>query len=120
MAYQGTTAASTASNPPRVLVPNLGGLPGSTQLSTGVGGGMSPYRMQGGALWFYSSSDPHATVSTGNYFTDGQKLGMRVGDVVLGLYWTTQGSSVEIYMNAIKSVTTAGASFSTSATLTST
>lgn len=114
MTYYGTTAASTNSNPPRLLVERLGGLAASTQLSTAVGGGMSPYRMQAGGLWIYNSSDPVATVKGANYFSDGDRLGMRPGDVVISVYWTTLGSSQTVSMNVVNSVTTNGASLSTS------
>lgn len=120
MAYAGTTAASTASNPPRELVPRIGGLPASTQLSTAVGGGQNPWRMQTGGLWLYASSHGSTAVTASNFFTDGLQLGMRVGDVVLGVSWTTLGSSCELFASVVNSVTTAGASLSTSARISST
>lgn len=120
MAYSGTTELSTASNPPRLLIPRIGGLPASTQLSTAVGGGEDPWRMQTGAVWMYASSHPSTDVSELNFFTDGLQLGMRSGDALMSISWTTLGSSAEILWGVVNSVTTAGASLSTSARLTST
>lgn len=114
MTYLGTTAASTASNPPRLLIPRLGGLVGSTQLSTAAGGGENPYRVQAGGFWLYASSDPVGTVKTSGYFSDGDRLGMKVGDVVMSVFWTTLGSSKEVSIDVVDQVTTAGASLSTS------
>ncbi len=37
----------------------------------------------GGKLWYYESADPIATVNTSGYFTNGYKLGLRVGDTVI-------------------------------------
>lgn len=111
MAYSGSTAASTVANPPRLLIPRLGGLPNSTELSTAVG--TNPYREQGGALWYYSSSDPPATVTASGYFTDARELGMRPGDIVMGIGWTTLGSSVHMFIAPVFAVSTNGAEIST-------
>lgn len=124
MAYTGTTAASTASNPPRELIPRMGGLAAqTTQLTTaaaGTGGGQDPYRMQTGGLWLYASSEASTAVTAANYFTDAKRLGMRPGDVIFGVSWTTLGSSAELFVSVVNSVTTAGASLSTSARISST
>lgn len=55
--------AYATTNPPHVLVPSLGG--------------------KGPAVWGYESADARATVNGADYFTDGDALGMKVGDVVL-------------------------------------
>jgi hypothetical protein len=121
MAYAGTTAASTASNPPRLLIPRVGGVPGSSRLSTASGGGMDPWRMQTGAVWLYASSHPTATVAATGFFTDGEKLGMRPGDLMFTVKWTTAGSSVTVALGVIQRISTAGAaSLSTSVQITST
>ena len=117
MAYQGTTAASTVSNPPRMLIPRLGG-PTSTQLSTGVG--TNTYREQGGGIWFYSSSHGSTEVMDTNFFTDAWYLGIRPGDLLFGVQWTTLGSSLVTYFVAFRSVSTAGANLSTGGSVTST
>lgn len=36
-----------------------------------------------GAVWLYKSADDDATVNGTDYFTNGQDLGMQVGDIVL-------------------------------------
>lgn len=57
-----------------------------------------PFLIAGGMgaaprLWMYSSADAAATVDGSGYFTDGYRLGMRAGDLVLvynstGTIWT--------------------------------
>lgn len=39
----------------------------------------------GPRMWFYTSTDAVTTVRVSGYFTDGYKLGMRAGDIVLVL-----------------------------------
>lgn len=49
----------------------------------------------GPALWIYNSADIHGTVSGAAYFTNGKKLGMKVGDhVVVGKTTATIGSTL--------------------------
>lgn len=55
---------------------------------------------QGGSVWAYSSSDPHATVEGAGYFAgtgygspSSNSVGMRVGDLVVALSVSTAGSS---------------------------
>ena len=49
----------------------------------------------GPALWIYNSTDVHGTVSGAQYFANGKKLGMRVGDhVVVGKTSATIGSTL--------------------------
>lgn len=118
MAYQSSTNGSSVANPPRCLIPKFGGIPNSTQLSTAVG--VNVYRDQGGAVWLYSSSHGSTEVMASNFFSDAQNLGMRPGDIVLGMQWTTLGSSIVMYIGGIASVSTAGANLSTGGTITST
>jgi hypothetical protein len=54
--------AYATSNPPRVAVP-------------GVGGGQT--------IWTYSSADAVTSVVGTDYFSNGDDLGMKLGDVVL-------------------------------------
>ena len=49
-------------NPPQCLVPAVGG--------------------KGPAIWTYESADDDATVNGTDYFTNGEALGMAVGDVL--------------------------------------
>lgn len=127
MAYFGTTAASSNSNPPRQLVAPFACNPAllgsteflSTQGSTatnnpnGPGGG-------GGGLWYYASTNATTDFNASNFFSDGFYLGMRAGDVVICASYTSLGSSVQIAIGAIVSVSTAGASMSTGSVITST
>lgn len=122
MAYLGTTAATSLQNPPRALVSAFSAQPASTTLSTGVpsDGARSAYATQGGGLWLYSSSHGSTEVMASNFFTDAKTLGMKPGDLLLGLQWTTAGSSLVTYIGAIASVSSAGANLSTGGTITST
>ena len=98
MAYSGTTAASSASNPPVYT----GG-----PLVRGTTAGPNP---RGGAFWYYASADGSTVVSASGYFTDAVKLGMRVGDTIHGVYQSSLGSTTAYtYRLIITSLTTAGA-----------
>ncbi len=55
--------AYSTSNPPKLLVPGMGGSQPS--------------------LWVYSSTDVHTDVDATDYFSDGSDIGMKVGDIVL-------------------------------------
>lgn len=118
MAYLGSTQLSSLANPPRLLVPRIGGLPGSTQLSTSVG--TPPYREQAGGVWLYASSHGSTEVMDTNFFTDAKELGIRSGDILLGFQWTTLGSSVVFYAGVFRAVSSAGAALTTGGTITST
>lgn len=127
MAYYGSTQSSSIANPPRLLVgpfatnPALSGSTEylSTQGSTaannpnGPGGG-------GGQLWFYASTNLTTDLTATNFFSDGYYLGMRAGDVVNGVQYSSLGSTVTVFTGAIVSVSTAGASLSTGSLMTST
>lgn len=54
--------AYSTTNPPKLLVPGVGGAP---------------------SLWTYSSTDPHGDVDGSGYFTNAAALGMREGDIVI-------------------------------------
>lgn len=111
MAYYSSTKGSSVSNPPRLLMGAFTGQRGSSLMSTAAAG----QHQQGGNLWFYSSTNPVATVCGANFFTDGKKLGMQPGDVVIGNYFTSAGSSVVPFMHCVESVSTSGATLSTGA-----
>ena len=77
MAYNGSTAGSTAANPPILMASALGGkILNNGSTINGTGGGA------GGQLWFYSSTDSSTAPFTANYFTDAFYIGMKGGDVV--------------------------------------
>jgi hypothetical protein len=42
----------------------------------------------GYGLWIYVSADAHATVDATDYFSNGEALGMKVGDAVIVIYTT--------------------------------
>lgn len=127
MSYFGSTQSSSVANPPRQLIAPFAtnpALAGSTEfLSTqgstaannpnGPGGG-------GGGKWFYSSTNLTTDLTAANFFSDGFYLGMRAGDLVEGVQFTSLGSSVITFLGAIVSVSTAGASLSTGSLMTST
>jgi len=124
MAYLGSTQASSLANPPRLLIGSgtFSGNNGSTVLSTGVpsDGARSAYNVQGGNVWLYTSSHGSTELMASNFFTDAKYIGMRPGDLLLGMQWTTAGSSMVVYMGGIATVSTAGAALSTGGTITST
>lgn len=98
--YVGTTAASSIANPPIEMYNSLGG-----QLNR-----PGP----GSAMWYYNSTNTSTEVTTANFFTDGQALGMKVGDIIMGVYSTSLGSSSVIpYMGCIGAVSTSGATVHT-------
>ena len=125
MAYLGSTQPTSLANPPRLLIGSgtlSGNAAGSTVLSTGVpsDGSRSAYNVQGGNIWLYISSHGSTEVMASNFFTDAKQLGMRPGDLMLGMQWTTAGSSLVTYLGGIATVSTAGANLSTGGTITST
>ena len=122
MAYLGSTAATSLANPPRCLLSGFAGQPKSTQLSTAVpsDGVRSAYASQGGSIWGYWSSHGSTAAMDTNFFTDAQRLGIRPGDLLLGVQWTTLGSSLVLYMGVFGSVSTAGANLTTGGSITST
>ena len=102
MAYSGTTAASSVSNPPVYF----GG-----PLTRASSAGANP---RGGAFWHYTSSDGSTVSSAANYFTDALNLGVRPGDMILGSYQSSVGSTDRYsYRLIVTGVTTSGAVCST-------
>lgn len=112
MAYSGSTASSSLANPPRQLLSaGFSGLPASTgftpQASLGAPNG------QGGSVWHYCSTNTTAEVVASNFFTDGKALGMRPGDLVMGVSFSTIGSSGVPWLGCVSHVSTSGASLTT-------
>lgn len=94
--YVGTTAPSSTTNPPLDITSQLGGSVNAP--------------CPGNRLWFYCSTNTTTEVTTANFFTDGSQLGMKVGDVVLGVYTTSANSSTPYpYLGCIAAVSTSGA-----------
>lgn len=96
MAYAGATAASSLTNPPMRIAGGLGGI---NENSTATGGGRG--------VWLYNSSHSTTQMTDSNFFSDAYYLGMKQGDIVMGVNST--GSSAAVYMGAVGAVTTAGA-----------
>ena len=96
MAYSGTTAASSVSNPP-------------IQIARAVGGGLNTLSTvgTGGGLWMYNSSHSSSQLTDANFFTDAKKLGMKQGDGMI--FMGSTGSSGAIGLGLIGAVTTDGA-----------
>lgn len=126
MAYSGSTAASSVANPPVQLVAPVALSPaitGSTNFLTTAG---STYANNanapggGPSVWGYRSTNATTDLTAAGFFSDGFYLGMRAGDVVIGTQITSQGSSVTVFIGALASVSTAGASLSTGSLITST
>lgn len=115
MTYYGTTAASSLRNPPRLLVGRFQGVPSTTGLSTANPGQGS----QGGNLWFYNSTNTSTELQSSTFFTDGWYLGMRAGDIVMALSFSSAGSTVNLSVGAITDASTSGCGFSTGSVMTS-
>lgn len=73
-----------------------------TLIAQSVGGGA--------AVWLYKSADDDASVNANDYFSNGEALGMQVGDIVLVIDTTTPKGSVH-YVSAIDSDGNATTSF---------
>lgn len=120
MAYFGTTAGSSVSNPP-VLVSRLAGA--RTVLGTsGTTAWSSAVTRAGGlGIWQYISTNLTTDLAGAGFFTDGKQLGMQVGDVMLAVQYTSAGSS---FVSAWGVLTTtnssAGWNLTTGGTVTST
>jgi len=83
MSYAGTTAASSLQNVPSNLIPAMSG-PKATSSADSTA--ITPRNR---SLWFYNTSDATSVLCTAGYFTDGKQLGMKHGDAMLGVSWTT-------------------------------
>ena len=109
MAYLGTTQSSTIVNPPIRLAGAMGGT-----LQTASTGG------DGGQLWLWNSSNGTTdAVGVNTYFTDGKRIGMKKGDVIIAVGCT--GTTVGLVIGVIGAVTTDGCGIaSTGSIITST
>lgn len=76
--------AYATTNPPRLMVPSLGGGP---------------------QLWAYSSTDVVGDVDASGYFTNGEALGMRVGDMVW-VYDSTTPLCTVCWVSAVSTTAT--------------
>ncbi|MBP5059133.1 hypothetical protein [Pseudomonas chlororaphis] len=77
--------AYVTTNPPKLLVPRMG---------------------TGTAMWAYTSTDVHTDVDATDYFTNGDALGLKVGDVmVVSKSTATIGTTIHY----VQTVTAGGA-----------
>lgn len=113
MAYNGTTAASSVSNPPRVLLPATGLALAANSTSMGK---------RGGQVWYYCSSDGTTVWQNTAYFTDGKQLGMQLGDLLMGVSFSTESSTghISVLGALVTTNSTAGWNLSTGGAMTST
>jgi hypothetical protein len=125
MSYYGTTQLSSLVNPPRQLVAGIANVPaltGSTAYLTTQGStaafAQGPGNA-GGGLWYYCSTNTSTEAQATNFFSDGFYLGMRPGDIVMGVSFTSLGSSVTTWLGAVTVVSTAGAQLSTGSVMSS-
>ena len=105
--------AYSTTNPPRLMIPAMGGPLAAN--STSVAGG--------GAMWAYRSSvDLTSNLCTPGYFTNGKYLGMRPGDWLIGTVTSTESSTGYLtFMGTLSSTnSTAGFNLSTDGMITST
>jgi hypothetical protein len=77
--------AYSTSNPPRLMVARMGNT--------------------GPQIWSYYDDDARATVNGADYFTDGDALGMAVGDLLI--HWDTTNSLMTLHQ--VTTVTAGGA-----------
>lgn len=109
MSYSGSTASSP--NPPRCIVPAMGGPLAADSTSVA----------NGSQLWFYSSTNLTTDMMASNFFTDAKYLGMRNGDVLIAPTYSTQSATGHILViGMITGVSTSGANLSTGGAMTST
>lgn len=99
MAYSGSTALSTLANPPIRIA---GGF-GHQANNTSTGG-------KGIGLWYYNSTNGCTEMMATGYFTDAYALGMRSGDILMGVSCT--GSSVNVFMGAMTVVASSAGNIS--------
>lgn len=99
--YVGSTATSTAANPPVVLASVIGGRLQYTSTGSTTPIGNLPASASGGKLWFYSSTNYADDAAAAAFFNDGQALGMSRGDVLIGVAATADSTSGFLYMGIL-------------------
>lgn len=120
MAYFGSTELSSVQNPPQLIGASAGartilGTSNMTAWSSGV------TRAGGMQTWRYISTNLTTDVVVAGFFTDGQRLGMQIGDVLVGIQYSSAGSSFISYMGVLTTTnSSAGWNLSTGGTITST
>ena len=61
----------------------------------------------GGNIWWYTSIDAPAVVRADGYITNGDDLGMKAGDIVMGV--DSDASPIALQLYIVTSVTAGGA-----------
>jgi len=91
MAYVGSTALSSVANVPNRI---------DSGLLSQRNRGESTSVVEGGALWTYTSSNLTTDIcaAAGGFFTDGGRLGMRNGDILISATYSTQSSTGSILL----------------------
>lgn len=100
-AYSGTTAATTDRNPPTQIVamqPSINTY--GSVVSPATAQSTAPY-VGGSGLWRYASSDSATIASSPGYFTDGLKLGMKTGDVMIYVHQSSYGTSPDVSLGVL-------------------
>jgi hypothetical protein len=113
MAYSGSTAASSVANPPTRVEQGLLSLRNVNE-STSVN--------DGGALWIYNSTNSSTNMLSTGFFTDGERLGMRVGDIMIARCSSGEGSTHQRLVLGVlhSSDLSSGFALSSAGTITST
>lgn len=120
MAYFGSTELSSVQNPPQLIGASAGartilGTSNMTAWSSGV------TRAGGMQTWRYISTNLTTDLCSAGFFTDGQRLGMQIGDIMVGVQYTSAGSSFISYAGVLTTTnSSAGWNLSTGGTITST
>lgn len=108
MAYVGTTSASSAQNIPVRVASGIGAGGYATALTTSVSpttNSLGPPTKQTAAIWLYNTTDPSSNLaSTAGYFSDGVQLGMRAGDIVMGLSNASSANVAYMYLTCVSHV----------------
>ncbi len=105
MAYSGTTAATSVSNPPS-RIDNALLSQRNIRESTGIG--------EGGSVWTYSSTNTTTDIAASSFFSDAGTLGMRGGDIVICACETTASSTgMTLVIGMLRYTSTSAAALST-------
>jgi hypothetical protein len=130
MAYLGTTAASSVSNPP-ICIGGGNGYGADARIASGstlyinndwgasTACTYKPGQGFGQRLWMYHTTDMTSAILAAGYFTDAGVMGVRPGDVfIMVAQGSSLGTSQMLRLAVVSAVSTAGAaSFSTATTI---
>ena len=94
--YTGSTGGSTTANPPIHIAGAVTSVPNSPGVT-------------GGRLWFYTSTNTAPDMYAASVITDGAALGLKQGDVVLGVYATAGSTAAHIYLAPVAAVVASSA-----------